>query len=66
MDCCNLKITLFTTNKNTVCVNRALREVTISDGTGIIYGYNCNYEGGAYQIAVGGTIAAISTLYSLA
>ena len=47
MDCCNLMISLLSTNKNAVCVDLTSKNVTISDGSNITYGYNCNYEGGA-------------------
>jgi hypothetical protein len=66
MDCCNLKITLFVTNKTKVCVNKALRDVTIADGTGLVYGYNCNYEGGALNLAISGFAAVASSIYLLA
>ena len=67
LKCCNLRITLLSTSKDQlVCVNTELKDVTISDGTGLTYGYNCDYEGGALYMAVSSTVAALSALYILA
>ena len=64
LKCCNIMITLVSTNKQTVCVDTSLKQVTMDDGTGLKYGYNCNYvETGAMTRAVSATIAAVSALY---
>ena len=66
MKCCHLMITLLTTNKNAVCVDTQSRNVTISDGTGLTYGYNCNYEGGALNLAISGVAAVAGSIYLFA
>ena len=64
LKCCNLKITLLSTSKDTlVCVNTESKDVTIADGTGLTYGYNCDYVKGAMYMAVSSTVAALSALY---
>ena len=63
--CCNIKITLVSTSDQTVCVDTTKKDVTIADGTGLKYGFNCNYtaKDGAFATAVSATIATISALY---
>ena len=62
--CCNIKITLLSTSDQTVCVDTTLKDVTIADGTGLKYGFNCNYtKTSAFTTAVSATIATISALY---
>merc|ERR1712166_1167539 len=64
LKCCNIMITVFTTNKQTVCVNTTEKQVTIADGTGMKYGFNCAYvETGAIAKGVSATVAALSALY---
>merc|ERR1712071_219425 len=62
--CCNIKVTLVSTSDQAVCVDTKLKDVTIADGTGLKYGFNCNYtKDGAFASAVSATIATISALY---
>ena len=66
LNCCNIMVTLVTTNKQTVCVDTTSKTVTIADGTGVTYGYNCNYVANDFAKSLTAGFAAVASALYLA
>ena len=68
LKCCHLRLSVASVSRDTLCVNTDEKVVTIADGTGISYSYDCDYKpityiDGAYNMGVSAVVATLSALY---